>query len=94
MIDVPPAAGVLHDRSARFASGGYRDVLLPRQRAGERDEPDLRAARPEVDGEDESLLAWPAHKPAGTVSWESIMPAMTIWMKASASSVMPPATPP
>ena len=79
-------------------------------RAGERDQADLRPAGAEVDGEDEErprgatgrsrsreAERWPARRgqaSAGMDCWASIMSAMTARMNSSASSVMPPATPP
>ena len=73
---------------------GERDVVAPRHLAGERDEADLRSARPQVDGEDEAFVTWEGHSSPGTCWYPSIMSAMTALMKVSASSVMPPATPP
>ena len=101
-MSVPPLAGVLHRAAAGQPAGLDRAVVVPGDPAGERDEPDLRPAGPEVDREDEPLvaIAWRVARAGSgqlfgsTVSWLSIMSAMTARMNSSASSVSPPATPP
>ena len=56
----------------------------------ERAQADFGATGPQVDGEGELVLA----HGAGMEDCWSIMSAMTALMKTSASSLMPPATPP
>ena len=106
--EVPPLGRVLHRAPAREQAGLDRAVVVPGHRAGERHEPDLRPTGAEIDREDEPLLAIHRGRErngrgagggadqlfGSTVSWLSIMSAMTALMKSSASSVSPPATPP
>ena len=85
------------------------NVVLPGDLAGERHEPDLGPAGAEIDGEDEAARPGSGGRAGRPVaartfpsvvrahdgsSWLSIMSAMTARMNSSASSVMPPATPP
>ncbi len=95
--DLPPLLGVLHRSASGEQAGGHREVVAPSDGPGERHEADLRAPGPEVDGQDHAL-AGPERRgahPAGGTCWKpSIMSAMTERMKASASSVIPPSTPP
>src|SRR5262249_40442417 len=97
--ELPPLVGVLDRAAAGQPAGLDRAMVPPRGPAGQRDEPDLRSARSEVDRQDEALVA-PRRRVCGgqgdgrTVSWLSIMSAMTVRMNSSASSVSPPATPP
>ncbi len=103
---VPPDGRVLHRATAREQSGLDRAVVVPGDLPRQRDEPDLRPTRTEVDREDKALLAVSrvrAGRDVGggfgqlfgrTVSWLSIMSAMTALMNSSASSVNPPTTPP
>ena len=100
--ELPPLGRVLHRAAAREQPGLDRAVVVPRDATGERHEPDLRPTRTQVDREDEPLLAidgGAVREGFGqlfgrTVSWLSIMSAMTARMNSSASSVRPPATPP
>jgi hypothetical protein len=96
--DRPPLARVLHGGATVEPAGRERDVVLPGHAAGDRHEPDLRAAGAQIDGEDETVPAPVARSPRighdGIRACLSSRPAMAPRMNSSASSVSPPATPP
>jgi hypothetical protein len=56
----PPLVGILYGAARTDPTGFDLFVLLPSEPAGQRDEADFRAPRPEIDGEDVPLVS---HRP-------------------------------
>ena len=92
--ELPPFPGVLGRGSSGSPSRGDGSVVPPHDLATCGDQPDLRAAGPQVDGQREPAGRIAHQTGGGTDCWVSSMSVMTARMNSSTSLVSPSATPP